>query len=181
MKSMNYGFGLLALIGALLSSGAWAVAPVIDNPNAAEKSAWEEQPVTAAPTYSSQHLLAIDMPKGMSVAIAVDPQTITVGSDGVARYVVVTRNQSGSENAFFEGIRCEAHQVKTYARHDASGDWIMTTDAVWKSFNDNFPSRHAVVFALQAVCKDGTAQTRDALIDSLKHGIRNTSTGGLPY
>ena len=178
MKFKAYGYGLVA--ATTLAASAWAAPLTINNQNVAEKAEWVEQPIATPPAYSSQHLLAIDMPRDLSVSIAVDPQTITVDADGVVRYVVVTRNQSGSENAFFEGIRCETHQVKSYARHGASGNWVMASEPVWKSFSDNMPSRHAAIFAKQGACKDGTAQTRDAIIDALKYGMRNNGNAGMP-
>ena len=168
------------LVVSLLATTTWAATPIINNLNAPERAEWVESEVTTAPSFSSEHLLPVDMPRGLSITIGIDPQTIAIGPDGVVRYVVVMRNPSGTESAFYEGIRCDMHTVKTYARHGSSGDWIMTTNPVWRAFTDNLPSRHAIVFARQAACKDGTAQPQDAIISGMRYGNRANNNGGMP-
>ncbi len=133
-----------------------------DNPD------WTEETVSAPPPFSTDRLVAIDMPVYVSMKVGVDPETIVVGGDGVVRYVMVMRNASGSTNAVYEGIRCITDEVKTYARVSASGAWTMVANPVWKSVNDNMPSRHAQAFARQGACQSRLATSRREIVEALK-------------
>ena len=108
------------------------------------------------------------MPPFVSLKIGVDPATISVGLDGIVRYVVVMTNTSGTVNAAFEGIRCVSDEVKTYARMGSSGEWAAVSDPQWKAVNDNMPSRHAYAIARQGLCQARLATTTDEIIKALK-------------
>ena len=160
------------VIFLLIASSAYAGVPTpINNQNVAERPEWVEQTITTAPAYSSDHLLPLDMPPNVSVRFGIDPQTVTVDADGVVRYVVVMRNASGSESAFYEGIRCETREIKSYARHGTNGDWVFMDKTKWRGFTDPAPSQHAQVFARQAVCKDGGYLAQKDIIEALRKGM----------
>jgi hypothetical protein len=92
------------------------------------------------------------MPVYVSLKIGVDPATVSVGDDGVVRYVVVMRNAAGSVTAAYEGVRCTTDEVKTYARSNGMGGWTTVADPQWKSLTDNMPSRHAHAITRQGAC-----------------------------
>lgn len=110
------------------------------------------------------------MPYYVSLAIGVDPETITVGTDGVVHYVVVMRNASGSTTAAFEGIRCSTDEVKTYARFNDAGQWVALTNPAWKPINGNMPSKHAFAIARQGACDNHLSISREQTITALKLG-----------
>ena len=163
------GPSLILLCTALMAANAFGRTDTINNPNVPDGPEWQEVAVTSAPAFSSAHLLPLEMLPPLSVSIGLDPDTIRVDKDGVVRYVVVMTSRSGSTSAFFEGIRCSTREVKTYARHGSSGDWIMTTGPVWRALNDTMPSHHAMAFARQGACVDG-AFTRDDILNAMKNG-----------
>lgn len=135
-----------------------------DNPD------WAEEAVPAPPAFSKDRLIPLDMPHYVSVKVGVDPQTIVVGSDGVVRYVIAMVNASGGTSAVYEGIRCITDEVKTYARLNSDGSWSLQKDPVWKSVNDNMPSRHAQAFARQGGCQSRLATSRQEIVNALKSG-----------
>jgi hypothetical protein len=45
----------------------------------------------------------------------VDAASVSVGADGVVRYVLVARSASGVDNVSFEGMRCATGEVRLYA------------------------------------------------------------------
>jgi hypothetical protein len=110
------------------------------------------------------------MPAHLSVQMGGDPKTISVGGDGVVRYVIVMRNTTGSTSAVYEGIRCATDEVKTYARQSSSGEWSAVTAPQWKAVNDNMPSRHAHAFARQGGCIDRLATSPQQIIKALNFG-----------
>ncbi len=133
-----------------------------DNPD------WAEEAFSAAPAFSSAALIPIDMPAYVSVKVGVDPVTLTVGGDGVVRYVVVMTNATGNVNAAYEGIRCATDEVKVYARQGASGQWTNVTTPQWKGLNDNTPSRHAYAIARQGACAVRLAPTKTEVLSGLR-------------
>lgn len=142
----------------------------LDNPD------WVEIPSPPPPTFSKDGLIPIDMPFHVSVKVGVDPTSISVGSDGVVRYVVVMTNASGSSSAVYEGIRCVTDEVKTYARLNSSGQWNLLSNPPWKSLADNMPSKHAHAFARQGGCQSRLATSPQEIIAQLKAQQRRGAT-----
>ena len=153
--------------GALACSGAWAQNSV-RAANATDAVDWAEAVVPAAPAFSRDGLLPLDMPPHVSLKVGIAPGTIAVGPDGVVRYVVVMTNASGSVNAAYEGIHCITDEVKTYARWSSSGTWSPVSDPQWKSLSDNMPSKHAHAFARQGGCINRLATSPAEIIAALK-------------
>ena len=165
MKS-NFA-AMLAMSAALALSGPCSMAQTgngLDNPD------WTEEQAPPPPVFSKDKLIALDMPLHVSVKVAVDPETILVGGDGIVRYVVVMTNATGSTNAVYEGIRCVTNEVKTYARWGASGKWSLLGNPEWKGMNDNMPSHHAQAFARQGGCQNRLATSKQEIIAALKSG-----------
>jgi hypothetical protein len=131
---------------------------------------WKESPTPTPPAYSRAHLIEIEMP-GSALKYGIDPSSVSIGEDGVLRYVMLAYSASGSVNALFEGLRCETRQVKTYARSTAPGQWTLATDPQWKTLSRNSASTsHAAALARQGVCDLGqlSAKTAPELIRQLR-------------
>jgi len=146
-SSLRAAIGVLAFAGAAC---CFAQSP-LDNPD------WAESAAPAPPKFSADHLLALDMPPFVSLAFGIDPATISITPDGIVRYVVVARSQSGATTAFYEGILCARGEVKRYAHSQSDGSWKLEDKPAWRALNDNQPSRHAMVFASQGACDGATA------------------------
>lgn len=140
---------------------------------------WVEDKTSTPPVYSKDKLIPIDMPRYVSLSIGVDPATISIGADGVVRYVVVMANASGSATAAFEGIRCTTDEVKTYARVNAANNWVVVENPQWKPIADNLPSKHAFAIARQGGCDTHLSSTREQTIKALKQ--RQKSPAPLLY
>ncbi len=123
------------------------------------------------PAFDTKHLIAIEMPSYVALRFGIDPATLSITPDGVVSYVVVANSASGSVNAMYEGIRCDAGEVKTFARYTASGQWIIIDDPQWQDLNGNLPSRHALALARQGLCEGRAvaANSASALIKALKN------------
>jgi hypothetical protein len=132
---------------------------------------WKETEVPPPPSFSTDRLIPIEMPKYVSLRLGVDPATFAITPDGIVRYVVVATNASGSVSAMYEGIRCASGEVKTYARYASSGQWSPVSDPQWRALNDNQPSRHALALARQGVCEGraATANSAAAIVRALKY------------
>lgn len=135
---------------------------LVDDPD------WKETEVPAPPAFSTEHLVAINMPSYVSLNFGVDPATLAITPDGIVRYVMVAVNASGSVNAMFEGIRCAKGEVKTYARTTSSGAWSVIKEPQWRALSDNLPSKHAIAFARQGAC-DGRAAAASSVADIIRN------------
>jgi hypothetical protein len=139
---------------------------------------FKEIEAPAPPAYHKEGLIAIEMPSSVSLKYGVDPDTLSVGSDGVVRYVMVAYNPSGSVNALYEGLRCETGEVKTYARSSALGHWTMVEQPTWRLVDMSSSTRHALALTNQGVCegRNLAASKASELIRLLRTPKRNLIT-----
>lgn len=140
---------LLSWVLALGSTFSYAQS-LINNPD------WAESEAPTAPAFDADHVLPLDMPPYVTLKFGVDPATLRITPDGIVRYVVVARSDSGSVTAFYEGILCAKGEVKRYARTQSDGQWRAAAKPQWRSLDDNQPSKHALVFARQGACDGST-------------------------
>lgn len=90
----------------------------------APKSDWERQhedrlPAEEAaplPQYPKrEQLIEFFVSAASDFRFFIDPASLSVGDDGVVRYVLVARSPGGVENVSFEGMRCATAEVRLYA------------------------------------------------------------------
>lgn len=131
---------------------------------------WKELETPAPPAFELSRLVAFDVSINSALQFGVDPATITIGRDGVVRYVVVARSRSGTVNAMYEGIRCSTGEMRTYARYNASAGWARATDSEWRTVFANAATRHTLMFAKQGGCT-GNALPRS--VEDIVRSLRN--------
>lgn len=90
----------------------------------------------------------------------IDERSLSVGEDGVVRYVLVVRTPGGAQNVTFEGIRCKTGQRRIYASGRADGSWSKTRDATWVDISNNGYNRTRAALAAEYFC-DGPVPPRD--------------------
>ena len=112
---------------------------------------WRESAAPPPPALKLDGLIAIELP-GSSLRFGVDPASITLGSDGVVRYVVVARSTSGAVNGLYEGLKCSTGEVKVYGRHIPDSGWRATNDAPWRPLHEQASSRHSLAIARSGAC-----------------------------
>jgi hypothetical protein len=133
---------LLAL--ALLAGAAQAqLAP--------EDADWKEIDAPPPAPLRTDRLIPLELPES-GLRFGVDPASISLGKDGVVRYVVVATSSSGAVNAFYEGLRCSSAEVRLYARHNPSSGWVPVKDSQWRSVHEMRPTRHSLVIARNGAC-----------------------------
>lgn len=90
----------------------------------------------------------------------IDAASLTVGDDGVVRYVLVIRTRGGAENVTFEGIRCATGEKRIYAGGRKDGTWTAMKNSVWSPIVDNSYNRPRAALAKDIFC-DGPVPPRD--------------------
>ena len=135
---------------------------------------WKESDAPQPPALNLKGLVPFDITTISNLTWALDPAAVTIVGDGLVRYVVVARSQSGVLNALYEVINCSNGELKTYARiiakesDAASKAWGIVKEPQWKSMYD-VQSKHALALAKQGVCTGNTAaQNVNQIVTSLK-------------
>jgi hypothetical protein len=151
----------------------WAQAGMPPPPKVtAQADEWKEGEVPPPPAFDERRLLPIEMPPYLSLKYGVDPGTITLGSDGTVRYVVVASNKAGSAtNAFYEGVRCATEEVKQYARFN-QGAWHHVTNPEWKRIDER-NSRYAKELSAQGLCRGHAPRASvGEMVQQMKNPLR---------
>ncbi|MFD1712098.1 hypothetical protein FVQ98_04920 [Ottowia sp. GY511] len=139
----------------------------------ADLADWKEGTVPPPPAYSLSGLVDIEMPRGSSVRMGVDPNTIALNHDtGIVRYVAVARGPS-AVNATYEGIRCATGEFRIYARQVQGGEWTMNSETDWKAMQgqNNIMVKHPLQLARGGMCMGSTLrQDAKDIVRELKSG-----------
>ena len=122
---------------------------------------WKEVEAPPPPALRTQGLIPLETSATVALRFGVDPASVSVGPDGVVRYVVVASSATGAVNAMYEGVRCKTAEVKVYARHNPDSGWVPAQGAEWQPLQNRPNSRHSLVVARTGACvgngKSGTA------------------------
>lgn len=147
----------LALAGAAAAACAAELgAPpgTPDNTNIPDTPEWKEQDAPAPPPLRTQGLIPIEV-AGSTLRFGVDPASISIGGDSVVRYVVVAQSSSGAVNAMYEGLRCDAGEVKVFARYTPGQGWVPVTGGEWQRLRAGAAStRHSLAIARGGACME---------------------------
>jgi len=160
----------LAIAGASLTLLAWSpgAQAQLQNPDA---EPWQEAQSTPPAVFSTDQLQAFEVSKDAALSYGIDPKTLTVGNDGVVRYVLVARSANGALNVLYQGIRCQTAQVKTYGRWNNQSSWNTSPKDDWQELSFRGASRPAMLLARGGVC-DGRTITGNPqkILNTLKNG-----------
>jgi hypothetical protein len=132
-------------LGLLCAGAAAAQALPPEHPD------WKELEAPPPPAVRTTGLVEVDVP-GSTLRFGVDPATVTVGDDGIVRYVVVATSRSGAINAMYEGIHCHRGDVKVYARWNPDTGWSPQRKADWQALQDVPNARYSLQIARTGAC-----------------------------
>lgn len=154
-----------ALMSFLMSFSLGTQAQVVD------AEAWQEAEVTPPAAFGIDQLQSFEVMQGSSLSYGIDPKTLSVGKDGVVRYVLVARSTSGALNVLYQGIRCQTGEVKTYGRWDNQSSWNTGRNDDWQPLSFKGATRPAMALARAGIC-DGRTITGNPqkILNTLKKG-----------
>lgn len=143
---------LTLLAGLWLVSGvAWADAA----DDEFEQKPWQEIEVQLPPFPQDGQFQEFYVSATASSRFYVDVPGITVGSDGVVRYVLMAIAPSGVRNITFEGMRCQTRERRIYASGRSDGTWSRARSERWLPVREATSNRqHAALFT-DFFCPDG--------------------------
>lgn len=169
---------LLLTCSALLPVAAIAQ-PRPDMEEEGDKKDWAELDVKPPPYPKPGNLIPFEVSAASSNRFHIDPDSISVGSDGVVRYTLVIRAPTGAENISYEGIRCETREQKYYAFGRRDGSWSSARSGAWRWIEyKEFNRQHGVLY-IDFFCPDKKKPVGPPaeIIRRLKYGT--PSRGGL--
>jgi hypothetical protein len=138
---------------------------------------WKEADAPPPAALKLDGLIPIDQP-GSSLRFGVEPGSVSVGRDGIVRYVVVAKSSTGAVNAIYEGIRCSTGEFRVYARYNPSGSWVLNKDPLWRSLHDPQPSSHTLTIARTGACiGDGTNRSAEQVVRDLRGSVDHRFEG----
>ena len=103
----------------------------------------------------------------------IDASTLTVGTDGVVRYVLVVLTAGGATNVSFEGMRCKDLGWKHYATGQSDSTWTKSRASrnEWRPVENKSVNRHHAALSRDYFCPMGNAiRTADEGRNALRLG-----------
>ncbi|MGB7989879.1 MAG: CNP1-like family protein [Candidatus Methylophosphatis roskildensis] len=168
-------FRLRSAIGTLL------VVSFVGTVQAQADEADESDPATAKekeievefPPYpNADSLLAFDAGAASGNRFMIDQTSISIGQDGVIRYVLVIRSPSGVDNVRFEGMRCETLERRLYATGRDDRTWSRSRNDKWVKITSSTLSLPHMALARLYLCDNRIP------IRSAREGIEAIHRGG---
>ena len=155
------------VLAAMLACLALAAFAVEDDEDGLERR-WVESTVDLPLLSSGQDWMPFYVSAVTENSFFVDGKSLSVGVDGVVRYMLLVRSPSGVRNVTFEGMRCETRERRQYASGRADGTWAKSRADAWVRIRDELANRHHAALFLDYFCPGGviarsSAEIREAL------------------
>lgn len=131
---------------------------------------WEEVAIQLPPAPKPANLLPFYVSPTATQTFAIDPNSLSVGADGVIRYTLVSTSPSGATNISYEGIRCQTYEYKRYAFGQADGTWGRSRRNKWEAIHGYADNRPQAALAKDFLCLEQTvAGKADDMIDRIRN------------
>lgn len=144
--------------------------------NFVEGKAWKEQHIELPAYPDGQHYVEVPLQlAGSDLEMFIDESSLTVGADGVTRYILMLRSPTGTENLFYEGIRCSTQEWRSYAYGTNAGAWQTLGDTPWQAIRNLGVERYRMSLYRYYLCDPvtGPLSPRKAL-DRIRYGAPGT-------
>ena len=105
-----------------------------------ERRGWTEGEYKVPARPKPEDLIEFYVSAATDFRFFVDPQSLSVGNDGVVRYTLLARSRSGVENVTYGGIRCSAARYRIYAVGRSGGGWT-ERESDWRPIEQNTAQR----------------------------------------
>jgi hypothetical protein len=164
-------------LALLLTMGA-ALAQSFEEDYDDESKPWQEIAVQLPAPPKDENLLPFYVSATATQKFFVDAKSVSVGSDKVVRYTLVSLSQEGAKNISYEGIRCETFEKKIYAIGEDDGRWVRARRNQWEGIIRGFANRQHAALAKDYFCENqAVAGSAEKIVDRLKS--KQTLTGDL--
>jgi len=171
-----YQAALLCLM-LIFSTTLWAKGPFLDeydeDLDIKDPDAWKEGVVTLPAYPNDEDLLEfpVEEDTGAKLRYFIDSKTLSIGEDGVVRYVLVIQAKQGAKNVVFEGIQCNAREYKTYAFGTGKETFYKMRKPEWKPIRRNTRTAYHQRLVDHYLChaEYPMARERQNIIDAFRY------------
>lgn len=137
-----------------------------------EQKAWQEMQFQFPPAPRSEALLPFFVSAANDNKFAVDAASLTVGEDGVVRYILLVETAGGARNVSYEGIRCQTKERRIYALGRRDGTWSKSRNDQWVEIRDMATNRQHAALFLEYFCPGGViVRNADEAKNALRAGV----------
>lgn len=137
-----------------------------------EKQAWQEIQFQMPAAPKNESLIPFYVSAATDNRFFVDGSTVSVGSDGVVRFVLLVLTSGGARNVTFEGMRCETGERRIYASGRLDGSWSKSRRNEWEKIKEAVANRHYSALFYDYFCPGGIiARSDQEAVGALRAGI----------
>jgi hypothetical protein len=131
---------------------------------------WQESKTTVPAYPSDADLVAVPANDNDTLKIYLDRKSISRAPDRVARFTLVVESRSGARSVFYDGLRCETRQYKTYAIGTTDRAFTPVTDPQWRDIPRPEINDFRYRLYSRFVCdENSSARTPAEIVSLLKH------------
>lgn len=154
---------------------AWASAGLAGEfDDAYETVEWQELEVQLPAPPTKDSLVPFFVSSVTNNQFYVDVSTLTVGVDGVVRYVLVVTSAEGARSVSFEAIRCETRERRIYATGRRDGGWAKSRNNQWERIRESAINRHHASLFQEYFCPWGV------IVNNAEEAKKALALGGHP-
>lgn len=136
-----------------------------------EEKPWQEIEAQLPPAPRQQDWLPFYVSAVAENRFYVDGASLSVGSDGVVRYVLMVVSPEGVRNVSYEGMRCETGERRIYASGRSDGSWSKSRNNAWTRIRNVPVNRQYAALFAEYFCLGGVIVRDPAeAISALKRG-----------
>lgn len=169
--TLKSGFASLFYIAIMLICVAPTFAADFDEEY--DVKAWTEVAVNLPTSPRQIDLVAFYVSAATDNLFYVDSSSISVGADGVVRYVLVIQAGGGARNVSYEGIRCLTREHRIYASGRRDGSWSKSRNNEWTKIQEVYANRYNAALFQDYFCPSGTiVRNADEALAALRSGGR---------
>jgi hypothetical protein len=122
-----FSFGVPADSRRIPTGQAYEYDPTVD-----QGKEWKEGPATLPAFPQDRDLIAVPLPPRDTLKLYIDTKSVSRGADGIARFTLVVETVTGARNVFYDGIRCETGEYKTYGLGTAESTLTAVKQPAWQ-------------------------------------------------
>ena len=138
-----------------------------------EQKTWTEIEVQLPAFPEEEDLISFKVGAVDDVQYAIDSQSLSVGTDDVIRFTLVTVSSMGAKSISYEGMRCLTAERRYYASGRPDKTWSKARSNQWFKIKGGSSNHHFELFA-NYFCPIGSA-----FVTSAEEAVRALRRGGI--
>ena len=123
--------------------------------NDVEETPWKEIEAKLPLSPEDENLIPFKVGPATDMRFTIDGKSISVDSDDVIRYTLVTISPSGAKTISYEGMRCATAERRLYAFGRADRTWSKARNAQWLKIRGG-SNNHVVELFTNYFCRSSS-------------------------